>query len=83
MCRIEIPAFEADIALVDISLPGMNGIEMIRQLKPRCPKLNILVVTGHEIDSYRQAALQAGANDIVSKYDDELMLDKIRELLDS
>jgi len=46
----KIPLFAPDIVLADISLPGMDGLEMTRRLKPQWPDLCILVVTGHDID---------------------------------
>lgn len=72
--------FTPDILLVDISLPGMDGIELIRKLKPRCQNTGIVVLTGHEIDHYKNAALSAGAHSIVSKMDSEGLLRSIREL---
>ncbi len=63
----EIPGFNPDLILVDISLPGIDGIEMIRKLKPECKNLCILVVTAHEVDIYKNAAEDAGAHGIVSK----------------
>ncbi|MFW5774716.1 MAG: response regulator [Chitinivibrionales bacterium] len=79
----EIPSFCPNLVLVDISLPGIDGIEMIRRLKTECREMCILVVTGHEIGMYRQAATDAGAHDIVSKYDDEQLLECIRSFLDT
>jgi len=77
----EIPSFHPDLVLVDICLPGMDGIELIRRLKPICRLVSILVVTGHEVDIYRESALEAGADDIVSKYNDEQLLKSIEGLL--
>lgn len=77
----EIPRLHPDLVLVDISLPGMDGIELIRRLKPRCKSLYMLVVTGHDVERYKQAAMEAGADGIVSKSDVEQLLEAIRELL--
>lgn len=77
----EIPSFAPDIVLVDISLPGMDGIEMIRKLKPQYPDLCMLVVTGHDIEPYKQTALKAGAHGIVSKMDDDELLRVVEDLL--
>jgi two-component system, NarL family, invasion response regulator UvrY len=74
-----LPTFGPDLALVDISLPGMSGIEMIHQLKPRCPRTRFLVVTGHEIDLYKRVAEKAGADGIVSKSEHGALLNAIRE----
>ncbi len=78
----EIPSFHADVILVDISLPGMDGIELISRLKPRCQETCILVVTGHDIDLYAQRAHEAGAHGIVSKSEFEELLSAIRGLLE-
>lgn len=78
----QIPAFCPDLMLVDISLPGIDGIELIRRIDKRKERIRILVVTGHEIDIYKQAALSAGADDIVSKADDRKFLDLVAELLE-
>ncbi|KMQ53075.1 DNA-binding response regulator, LuxR family [Chitinispirillum alkaliphilum] len=78
----EIPSFAPDVILVDISLPGIDGIEMIRKLKPQCQDLCILVVTGHDIEPYKTAALKAGAHGIISKMDDDELLRAIAEQLD-
>ncbi len=79
---IEIPQYVPDLVLVDISLPGMDGIEMIRQLKPECQKTCILVVTGHDISLYKNASLNAGAHCIVSKFEDEELLNSIGRMLE-
>ncbi|MBD3316204.1 MAG: response regulator [Chitinivibrionales bacterium] len=76
----EIPVFKPNLVLVDISLPGMDGIEMVRRLKSCYPDLCILVVTGQEVDIYRQSALEAGAHDIISKDDDAPLLESIAAL---
>jgi DNA-binding NarL/FixJ family response regulator len=78
----QISAFCPDLMIVDISLPGINGIELIRRIDKKGKKIRILVVTGHEIDIYRQAALNAGADDIVSKADDRKFLALVAEQLE-
>lgn len=67
-----------DLVLVDISLPGMDGIEFIRKLRPACEAALILVVTGHEVELYRHEALAAGADDVVSKSDTGMLVQKIQ-----
>jgi DNA-binding NarL/FixJ family response regulator len=56
---IKIPGMKPDIALVDISLPGMDGIELIKKLKTQCDSVCILVVTAHEVEFYKEKALRA------------------------
>lgn len=74
-----VQALQPDVVLMDISLPDMNGIQVIRQIKEgECP-CSILVLTMHPEASYLRPALDAGADGYVVKSvaDDEL-LDAIR-----
>jgi DNA-binding NarL/FixJ family response regulator len=57
----EIPKNPPTVALVDINLPGQNGIECIAQLKELCPQLVCLVLTMYEEDHLIFDALRAGA----------------------
>ncbi|MBD3315378.1 MAG: response regulator, partial [Chitinivibrionales bacterium] len=57
----EIPNLNPEIVLTDITLPDMNGIELVRRLRNQCPDTFIMVVTGHEIERYRAEAMNAGA----------------------
>jgi DNA-binding NarL/FixJ family response regulator len=76
----EIPDYIPDLVLVDISLPGMNGIELISKLKLKCSFICILVVTGHEVEVYKKASFEAGAHDIISKMEDAKLIQSIRKL---
>src|SRR5215210_8109566 len=55
--RSEVP----DVTLVDIGLPGMNGIDGIRLLKERYPAMRLLMLTVYDEDEYIFDALCAGA----------------------
>ena len=56
-----------DVALVDVSLPGMNGVELTRHLVARRPALRVLVVSRHEDDLYAERVVRAGARGYLSK----------------
>jgi DNA-binding NarL/FixJ family response regulator len=58
---------EPDIALVDISLPGANGIELLKSMRAEAPKLPMLVVSMHDESLYALRALRAGALGYVMK----------------
>src|SRR5512133_1988799 len=77
---VKIPEVNPTIALIDISLPEMDGIELIKKLKPQCKNVIILVVTAHEVEFYKEKAFQAGADDIVSKSDFDGLIKVIRTL---
>ena len=56
----DIRILEADVVLIDIGLPGMNGIEATRRLKENHSYLSIVILTAHG-DEYLESALDAGA----------------------
>jgi FixJ family two-component response regulator len=65
----------ADCAVVDISMPGMNGIEVQKQLRKMGERLPCIAITAREEDWIREQALAAGAASVLRKPLDE------RELL--
>lgn len=56
-----------DIILTDISMPGMNGIEAIRDIKKRLPRTKVIVITVHKTEEYIHEALRAGADGYILK----------------
>lgn len=56
-----------EIAIVDISLPGANGIELVKNLKARFPRLQMLMLSMHDEALYAERALRAGAKGYVMK----------------
>jgi DNA-binding NarL/FixJ family response regulator len=56
-----------DVAVVDISMPDMDGLEVISQLHHYYPKLPILVLTMHEEEQYVVRAIGAGAKGYITK----------------
>lgn len=63
----EIPHLAPDIVLVDIGLPDMSGIDVIRNLKALCPQSNLLVVTTFGDENTITSALEAGADGYLLK----------------
>lgn len=76
----EVQTLEPDILLMDIKLPGMNGIEGVRRVKAIKPDLNILMLTIHEENDLIFEALCAGAcGYLVKKTHPERLLEAIEE----
>jgi len=63
----EIIDLKPDAAIVDISLPGMNGIELVKNLLHQVPELKILIVSRHDEELYAERALRAGAKGYLMK----------------
>jgi len=58
---------EFDLALVDLSMPGMTGLELVRRIKTEFPGVRVLVLSMHAEEQYAMRALKAGANGYVTK----------------
>ena len=65
-----------DVVLMDMVMPGLNGLEATRQIRRRAPKVKVLILTGYMEDEQILAALRAGASGYVVKKSDvqELLL---------
>jgi DNA-binding NarL/FixJ family response regulator len=59
-----------DVVLLDVSMPGLSGIDAIPLLREAWPKVRIVMLTHHEGDSFVQQALEAGADGYLSKDSD-------------
>ena len=55
------------LVLMDLSMPGMNGIEAIMDIKRRYPETRVLVLTIHKTDEYIHESLRAGADGYILK----------------
>jgi len=71
-----------DLAIVDISLKDMNGLELTEKMKLKCPNLIILILSRHDGHFFIQRALRAGASGYVVKYEAaEKIIIAIRQVL--
>lgn len=71
----------ADLALVDISPPQMNGIELVRELRAAHPNVRCLMLSSHKQASYVNDALAAGARGYVEKSSLRDLLAAIRSVM--
>jgi DNA-binding NarL/FixJ family response regulator len=76
-----LPKDKPDVVLMDINLPGMNGVECVRQLKAAVPTIQVMMLTVYEDTENIFNALAAGASGYMLKRTarDEL-LEAIREV---
>ncbi len=65
----ELATVVPDFMLIDLSLPGMNGVELIRELRRRHPHLPLAIISGHRSLSYARDAFAAGADGYLLKGD--------------
>ena len=76
-----LPTLQPDVVLMDINLPGMNGIECTRRLKAQCPNTQIVMLTTFDANEKVFESLAAGATGYVLKraHGDEV-LDAVRDV---
>ena len=62
-----VEKFKPDLILTDLSMPRMNGMEAIKEIKRQSPETKVLVLTVHKAEEYILATLQAGADGYLLK----------------
>lgn len=78
-----IPDDPPDVVVLDINLPGQNGIECLRQLKPRCPDTQFLMLTVYEESEKIFQSLLAGASGyLLKRTGTSELLDALRQVRD-
>ncbi len=76
-----VEQLEPDIALIDINLPGVNGLELTRIMKQRHPSVQVLILSIYEDDEQLFQAIKAGAAAYFSKdVDPDTLLQAIRRI---
>lgn len=63
----EVERLEPDIVFMDISLPGVNGLDLTRKLKERWPQLAVIVLSMHDNREYVRRAMEHGASGYILK----------------
>lgn len=78
----KLPGLNVDLVLVDVSLPTMNGIDLVQQIHLEFPHLRCLMLSGHMSSKYVKHALDVGASGYVLKDDVNGILEGIRRALE-
>lgn len=60
-------AANPDVAILDVAMPEMNGVEAARQIRQNCPSTNVLILTMHKDAIYLRECLRAGAKGYLLK----------------
>jgi DNA-binding NarL/FixJ family response regulator len=81
MAMQEIAATRPDILVVDISLNGPDGLELLKNVRTRHPHLPVLILSMHDESIYAERALRAGANGYIMKQEaTEKVLEALRRI---
>ena len=68
--------------ITDVRMPGMSGIDLLRELKSKASPLPVIVITGHGDVPLAVEAMKLGAADFIEKpFDDEVLLSSVRNAL--
>ncbi len=77
-----IKANDVDMAILDIKMPKLNGLEALQQIKQAKPNLPVLMLTGYEAIDVASQAMNLGANNYLTKpIHEEKVLAQVRALL--
>ena len=77
-----IKKIRPDLVLLDIKMPGMDGIELLKRVKQRDKKIAVVMITAYaDVDTARES-MRLGASDYITKpFDIELIKAVVREVL--
>ena len=78
----KLATLNVDLALVDVSLPTMNGIQLVTAIHEQFPDLPCLMLSGHLTPFYVQRSLDAGARGYVLKDDIPGVIEGVQRVLD-
>jgi DNA-binding NarL/FixJ family response regulator len=77
-----LPGLQIDLALVDVSLPGTSGIDLVSMIQKRYPGLPCMMISGRTASHYVKRALSVGARGYVLKDDIGEVIEGIQQVLE-
>ena len=69
-CLELLPDADIDVVILDIKMPGMDGIETLKEIKKRHPLIEVILLTGHGAVDTAVAGMKLGAFDYINKPSD-------------
>ena len=66
-CLTEVTRLQPQLIVLDLSMPGLSGLDLIPRLREAVPETRVVILTLHDTEADRRAALEAGAQGFVSK----------------
>lgn len=78
----KLPQLNVDLLLVDVSLPKMNGIDVVSQIREKFPNIRCLMLSGHVTPLYVKRSMEAGAHGYVLKDDVKGILEAVQRVLE-
>ena len=71
---------EPDVIVLDLKMPGLHGIEVLREIKAKMPQIQVIILTGHGTDKDEEEARKLGGFDFLHKPAEiDLLVAKIKE----
>lgn len=77
----KVEASQPELIFMDLQLPGENGLQLTQKIKTSYPGTKVIILTGHDIPEYREAATRCGADAFITK--DFLTTEQVEELVKS
>ena len=75
---------EPDVMILDLKMPGLDGMEVLRRVKKNYPNIQTIILSGHGTDADKKEAAQLGVNDFLAKPADiNTLTEKIRAAFDT
>jgi len=75
-----IRKIEPDVIVLDLKMPGLHGIEVLREIKNKRPEIQVIILTGHGTEKDEEEARKLGGFDFLHKPADiDLLVAKIKE----
>lgn len=79
----KIPFVNPDIAIIDLTLPGISGLELTKLLHSEYPEMKIIIVTGHDRERFIRQAKEAGADNILTKSTPSEVIKEVKRLFNN